>query len=665
MAYTRYLSIRDAASISTIRDIPGATSIECKLVGRERGGLCQSATIQIPAKYPNTHGIRLRDHVLIGYDSTAANQWWHGYVTSIRTAGVAVSDRRLVLECVGYEEQLKSIKPKVNFGVDPINPYTDYDYSARTSISGSITSIVWTLWNTYIRGNLDFLGVGTTSAIDQDAAPAASAVTLLEFDGSTSLYDIFNSLAERTGFSWGFLPTTTTPNNHTFFFKGVSSVFNPNHSRFTMGTGGNIKAFRQYQELAQVVNEVNLVGAVVPKLGEDFSRSFADEESQGDYSPRSITLEAPGVRITADAKVQAAAILDRRRDPATAFDITAVNTNLTSPGPVYFPGRTKIQVKDSASSVILNPDSLYTDEITANFDFAGAINITFTLGVGAISTRAVISSRLLDAASPRLAARWLYTQSGSPAWTEDRTRLMRNDRFARIVWGGYVEAVNLDDTLDVYTGPDDQDQERELYSSIPVPAGTTSADWAIGNPIDLVHEFLDGELSDLFTQNPAATPGGETPVSATEVEGIVIDALAAGRIPIFNTTLIKDISNHASTGPDDPLIQPGNGTYPEAHFGNLCRVPVADAVALNTALYAVASAAYNTTGIALPATPANAQLFGNILGITTNGEIALGEYNGSLTIINVKTGTAARLPCQFTNNGVVAAPLGAFTRANS
>jgi hypothetical protein len=211
MAYARYVDIRVSSTPARSRPHRGATVATCKLLGRERGGLCDSATVELPARFPETYGIETNDFVVLGYDSDADNHWFHGLVQDVTHNGPG-SDT-LTVEAVGIEKQLQSIFPKVNYGSDPVNTYISYDNKTTTKISDIVTN----LFTSFVRGKI--FGCAVTSGYDIDATTDATDITYLVFDGSTSLYEILNSFCERAGWSWGFLPTSAVLTTHTFFSK--------------------------------------------------------------------------------------------------------------------------------------------------------------------------------------------------------------------------------------------------------------------------------------------------------------------------------------------------------------------------------------------------------------------------------------------------------------
>lgn len=662
MSYTRYFSIRAGNNWSQERNIPGASVLSCTFLGREKGGLCSTAEAEIPAKFPNDYGIQIGDYLLIGYSS--AYQWWHGFVDEIDKGGVGSS--KIVVHAIGLEEQLKAIKPRVNFGYEPPNPYMNYDHKAITAVSASVDSVVYHLWNSFIKGKIK--GCGSSAITSFDDSAAATDVTYLDYDGSSSLYEILCALAQRTGMSWGFLPTTVDLDNHTLFFKNPDTSCDINFSRFKYGE--TCFSLTPRKQRTQALNDIIIQGAKVPKIGKTFTRSFKDTVSAAQYGPIHKVLSIPGIKRTTDAQVEAAAILDRKRDPDDTFESQCIVYNQSGAGPLIYAGRTQIEITNANGGVYnTETDQKYAYQIEATFK-SSVIELSFTLGEVEDSSGEMLGSAIdsRGKSSPKL--QYEYFPTEDEEWTLNADYTDPTDRTTTIEQTGVIitEPEGDPPTADVMvSGQEESDPSMEVYQNIPVPPT-----FKVGDITNLKSFFEDDELKSVTAEAPKSTETGGQALDETEVIKVVRFRLADGTIPIFNTTRIKDISGYEPEDKEDLKIVAGESTYPEARVGHLVRVPEANAVALNTAIYAIVSASYNTAGLALPAgaDKPKAQLWGQVLGVTTGGEIALGNPSGGLVIVNCKTGDAQRrtfymIEALDTQTGLtVCAPRGAVTRGN-
>lgn len=664
--YTRYFQVL-SPSLSE-RAVPAATSISARFLGRERGGLCDEAVAEIPGRFPEDYGIRKGDLVVIGYNSEAANHWYHGIVANVEKGGVYASS--FAVTALGIEHVLKNIYPRTNYGQDPGNPYGQY---ANPSIT-NVADIVQSLFNTYISSDGSYTVPYVTNLSSIDAT--TETVTFLDYDGTTSLYDILNSLCELTGYSWGFNPATVTYNAHQFFFEARSAVYNPNFSKFVYGTSCTSLAISDPVE--RVINDVTVTGARVPKISRQFTRKFRVPASQSIVGPRARAKRIPGARRTNDLKLFAAKTLARRADPAVSLSCTFRVTPRyqTAAGPILRPNYHEIHVVSAYDSPY-NPaaESQYAYEINALFD-AHSIILDLTLGETEDTLGEQFSSKSEGVVAPQAKQAFDYDLD-----TEEFTEIVefKNalDRVEVISLPGIIETTptGAGNTANVRVAPDSSggtevDLYRELLTSIPVPSGL-----GIGDEVDLNHWFKDDELQEITASLPgeSETGSGEGGTSITEINY----ALASGQIALYNTTIIKDLGDYTPTGAEDANIAPGGGTAPEARLGDLIRVKEANKVALNGGVGFVLAAtgsapAYNTAHPALgwPSSWTSALLRGNVIGVTSNGEVCLGDISGSYTVVNVKTAAAAKYPMRLLAavdplGNTYAAPYGAITVANT
>lgn len=673
MAYTRYFAIRNRDNTRTYRTIPtGASDLRCWIAGREAGGYNLRAEAIIPATFPEDYGIRRGDLVEIGWDSNSHHHWWHGIIYLIEKGGYGSTDIKIT--AYGIEEWLKSIKPRINFGANPANPYLAYDNPTTTQISldGSTNSIVYKLWYKYIKDQIPWV----YGIYDFDSSASDTDITYLEYTGEDSLYDIFNSLAERTGFSWGFDPTSASV-SHTFFFRARSSVFNPNVSRFYYKPKGNLVSLSFTDSIEQATNDVILIGSKMKILQRRYSRRLYEPYSKTILGSRMINRRMPGLQLTADAQIQAAKILDRRSNPSEKIDCEIIlDSELQiSTGVPLFPDKLKIEIVNQNGTLINSEDEQqYTREIECEFA-SHTIVLRFTLGESGSSDSEVIQDTILEQSGVSPKQAYSYDVEAE-TWTIDTDQYDTGSRVDVITIPAIVETVPSGDplTADVRlasdsSGGDPADVYKTLYQNIPVPAGTSQ-----GDTLDAKHFFEDDELQDIQMEIPGVGTGTGGTGSGLTLDEIQY-ALATGTLSLNNTTVIKDISNYTPTEPvdgvGDTALNAADTTYPNAHLGNLIRIPAADQVALNTGVYALVSAAHNTAGVALPSgDPTQALLFGTVLGITTNGEVALGNPSGGITTVNVKTAPSTVqllriIQATDPTYGAVAAPLGAVLRGNS
>ena len=679
MSYDRFFEIRKQESPANAREITtGATSLTCTLLGRERGGLCDRAEAVIPAIFPQDFGIRIGDLFICGQDSSTTKQWWHGVVANVDKGRVGGDTIRV--EAVGIEHYLKSIKPRINFGKDPGNPLsTNYDNPdplplQKKQVSGGSDSVVKILWNTYINSSvvdipIPFVRIGFSI----DVSDPSTDLTYLEYDGSTSLYEIFNSLAERTGMSWGFDPTSTGLDAHTFFFKKWDGTFNANATRFTYGV--NLISLSVRSALDRVTNGINLVGTQVPKIGVKFSRRLTNNSSISALGQRDKTRKIPGIRTTADAQVHAAAILARKADPLDSFETVCLVHQANDDGTPIYPGRTKITL-ESVSNSLYNPEAeiQFTDEIECFFG-ESSIEIKFRLGEDSGTTSQAITGGITASAgnTPKAAFDFDVTND---IWSEVIGFRAGVDRAQVVVVPAIIEQIHGDGTAQVRLVPDplvdnESDPAAERFDNIEVPAGL-----GVDSLLVAKFHFEDDELKRV-TMGLEATTGASASLGLTAQQ--IRYHLATGSIPIYNTTVIRDIANDTINGGEsqatpDTNLQVSGGDR-NARLGDLVRVPVADLLAINTAVYTVVSASYNTVHpLNFPENGAgdeyaNAQLFGQVLGITSDGYVALGDGTGGTIIVNVKTAAGVRrnfrlLPATLPDATIVAAPLGAVLQGN-
>ncbi len=668
MAYSRYFDIRKRTVPTASRPHRGATNIAFTLLGREKGGLCDSATAELPAIFPQDYGIARGDFFVCGWDSNASNQWFHGYVNRVTQNGP--SSGTITIEALGFEHQLKSIYPRVNFGSDPVNTYVTYDNSGTTGVD----DIVQYFFTNYIYGKV--LGC-TAGTADIDSTAAATDIVHLDFDGTTSLYDILNSLAERTGYSWGFKPTASVLTAHTFFFLAADSTYNPQFSKFVYGT--NLLEVVKENSFERETNGLNVVGETVPKLNKRISRRFTYNTIRDVIGPIDRVKRLPGVRRNADAQAHAKAIMERRGDPEDSFRCQViVNSSLTSAGPPIYPGQTIIKITDE-NGVIYNDDSTQQNTYEIKAVLAGkTIDLEFVLGESEVSEGELLAESSLKKAADRPQAAYDFDPTDPEEFTLDESWYNPEDRGIVIVERGIIETEPAGDppTANVRLDSDGEggsaaDAYRELYTGIEVPTGLTA-----GDQVNIKNWFQDGELQNITTE--AVEAGTTEALDETAVQETVIYKLATGAIPIFNTTIIRDIGDHAVTGEDDPVLVAGSGGANECRVGHLARVPAANIAALNCGVSMVRVVGgiptYNQALADLiypTANPEYARLYGRLLGITTNGEICLADLSGSTIIVNVKTGEAQSRQMVLieatdpVTGGLKAYPLGAVTKANA
>lgn len=664
MAYSRYFAIKSGSDSSVTRDISGATEVLFTLLGRERGGLCSELQAAVPSLYPDKRGVKVNDFVLAGYDSSAANHWFHGYITRISHSP---SDNLLRINAVGFEEQLKNIKPRVNYGADPGNPYATYDNESTVRVSGS-SSVVEDLYNNYIKANYNTLqGINAVSTSDIDGSSAGTDIEFLQYDGSVSLYDILNSLAERTGFSWGFYPTATSMENHRFFFKDVDAAYTPGFSKFVYG-GSNPSciSIETLSDEEQYINDLNVSGSYIPQIGESISRNYVDD-SQSDNPVNSVTRSVPGYRTTNDIKVHAQAILDRRREPGDTFKVVCIQRDSTHAniGQCFYPGRTKIKVVDTFEQVFNDSEEKFlTQEIKVTM-LGHAIQLEFQLGEMIESTRS-LNFGADNKSRPALSFTYdgLGTFNEVTSWRNPNLRWVYARKPAKIIG---LHATEDKATIQI---TEDADAVPEIYTDIPLPTGTTLADWAVNDELDFVENFLDQELDSVNTAQQNVTGG--TGVDTSNLLNLMRLYMANGLVGITNNTPFIDVGadgggfSEGATG-----LVPGNGTYPEARLGYGMRVPQDDILALSNQIHAIISASYNTTGLTLPGTTAQAKLFSRVLGLTSSGQVGLGDISGSDIIVIVKTAAGQIRNMYLTEANdpptaeTVAAPRGAATRSNT
>jgi len=665
MTYSRYFAIKSGSDPSVTRTLPGATDVVFILLGRERGGLCAELQAAVPSRYPDKRGIRVGDYVLAGYDSSTNNQWFHGYVTSMRHSPAS---NLIEITAKGFEEQLKNIKPRVNYGADPNNPYIVYDNEAKTGVAGGTDSVVYDLWNTYIKGNEDTIqGVNSSATIQQDTSGASTDIEYLVYDGSTSLYDIFTALAERTGFSWGFLPTASAMEDHTFFFKDVDASFTPQFSKFIYG-GDNPSciSIETNQDEEQYINDLDIVGADVPRIGESISRNYVDEE-QATKPLNHITRSVPGYRTTNDITIHAKAVLNRRRDPGDAYNVTLLQRDVTQTnmGPCFYAGRTIIKVADAFGGFFNDDSTKYTaNEIRVRM-IGHAIQMEMVLGERPDSTSSILKGGI-QKNRPALS----FTYDGATVDPVNSWPGVEN-RVQNIRLGGTITAKHATEDKATVRVTDAGASNPEVYTDIPLPTGTVLADWDINDQIDVVQRYVDQELNSVTTEQFGLTAG--TSVDADKVLDLMRLYMANGLVAVTNKTPFLDVNaDGGSFAEGDATLVPGAGTYAESPFGLAMRCPQDNILALNTLIHAIASAAYDTTGLTLPGTPAQAKLFGTIMDITSSGQVGLGgSISGTDIIVIVKTGLAT-IRNMYLAEGTdpptletVAAPRGTFTRSNS
>lgn len=668
MAYNRYFVIKSGSNPSITRDIPGAVEgLSFTLLGRERGGLCAELQAAVPSLYPDRRGIQIGDFVVAGYDSTAANHWFHGYITGLTHSP---GDNLIRITAVGLEDQLKNIKPRITFGQDPANPYASYPAATKdlVRVSGGTSTIVKHLFDTYIKGNYDILkGVASTSTANLDTTGVTTDIEYLVYDGSVSLYDILNALAERVGFSWGFYPTATSLLDHQFFFKDVDAAYVPGFSKFIYG-GSNRSCvnIQTVQNEEQYVNDLNITGSYIPQIGESITRNFEDE-SQDTNPVNSLSRSIPGYRTTNDIKVHAQAILDRRRDPGDTFQVTVLqrDSTHTNIGECFYPGRTKIKIVDTYEQVFNDSEAKFlTYEIKVTM-LGHAIQMDFQLGEMLEPAR-VLSIGSINKGRPALS----FMYDGLGTFNEQTTYRDPMYRWFSFKIGAKIVSLHPTEDKATIQVTEDGDAVPQTYTDIPLPENTTLADWDVGDDLDFVENFLDQELNNVETQQQS--PTGGTAIDTNNLLNLIRLYFANGQVAITNNTPFLDVgADGGGFSEGAATLVPGNGTYPEARLGYGMRAPAANILALSNQIHGVASASYNTEGLTLPGTTSEAKLFSRVLGITSSGQVGLGDISGSDIIVIVKT-AAGQIRSMFLTEAqdpptgqTVAAPRGAATRSNS
>jgi len=644
-------------------------------LGREAGGLCDVAEAEIPAPFPEDWGIRSGDWFIAGYNSS--NIWWSGLVDKIELTGPGNNTIRVSAK--GVEHELKNIFPIIDFGKDyeestgKGDPYGTYQNPTLKEISRttSSASILKTLWNDWIVGKVRGVPIG--SSCDLDAADTGTDAAYLVYDGSVSLYDILNSLAERTGMSWGFIPTDSCT-YHTFFFKNEMASFDPNRHRFYYGV--NCLEVIGQSAADQIVNGLTVVGASVPAIGQDFTVALTDTQSQEEHGVHHQMLRVPGIRRATDAKIHAAAILDRKRDPATAFQCRCLAATTLSVNGVrkptiaddfalIYPGRTAIQIADPYGAAYnLTDAQRLMNQIDCIFG-EHTIEMAFTLGEAKPKTLSLWKEALLRNAKKR--PRLGFTYDASATWTIDNTKTDPNYRMDIASIPGIIEVDNGDGTGTVRVSQDadggsDTDPYRQLYTGIGIPSGLT-----VGDPVTIKKFMQDGELTDIATEAPGTTGGGAA-LDEDAVIALVNYHLQAveGRISLSNVTTIRDLgaTNPAST--TDPILEHVDGDgVPRAAIGHIVRVPVENYPALNSNIRAITSAAYNTTvADLLAAYPlTESRLFDNVLKLNPDGKIGL-THEVQVVIATLIYTLYLQTASDFERGLTVAAP-NAVTKANA
>ncbi|MEW6234753.1 MAG: hypothetical protein AB1656_05140 [Candidatus Omnitrophota bacterium] len=681
MAYTRYFAIRSGAAPYSLRSLGpannGAASLSCVLLGREAGGLCDSAEAEIPAAFPEDWGIRACDWLIAGYNSS--NLWWSGIIDKVDLTGPGGGTVRVSAK--GIEHELKSIYPVVDFGKDydettaEGDPYATYQNPTLKAIARttSTPSIIKTLWTDYIVGKVRGVAVG--SSCDIDSADTGTDAAYLVYDGSVSLYEILNSLAERTGMSWGFYPSSVM-NVHTFFFKRPSGVFDPNLHKFYYGVNCVELAAETNQN--QVVNSLTLTGGAVPEIGQTFSRLMVDPQSQEQYGARHVTKRIPGVRRTIDAQVHAAAVFDRRRDPYPALrcKCLAVGTTATDGKrsvqilddySLIYPGQTPIRIADEyGAGYNLDASQRLTNQISVFFGET-AIEMEFTLGEAKPRTLDLWKDALLRNVGTRPRQGWEYTAPAAKTWDPGvRTPNCRMDICSHI---GVVEADNGDGTGTVRIAQDaeggsDADPYRELYTNIPLPSGIE-----VGDSVGINKYYEDGELKDVGTEALSATATGAVPVSEDDVIKIVNYHMnATGRIALSNLTKIRDLGDAVLSGLDDALLEHAEGDgIPQGRLGQIVRLPAENLPALCSSIRAIRSetfdAALSEIRAAFPTgAPDEAKLFDRVLKLSNDGKVGLAAVV-KVVIAEIVRNLYLQNASDYERGEVVAAP-NAVTKAN-